>query len=42
MAKFAGRRDCALAVIVLPVDPYPTEVWKRLEDNVQKNRGQTS
>ena len=44
--KFVGRRDRALAIIVLSVDPAllyligdpedPTKVWKKLSDQFQK------
>ena len=45
-AKYVGRRDCALAIIILFVDPAllyligdpddPAKVWKKLFDQLQK------
>ena len=45
-AKFVGRRDCALVIIVLSVEPSllqiigdpedPVTVWKKLADQFQK------
>ena len=45
-AKFAARKDCGLAIVVLFVEPsllfllwdpeYPIAVWKKLADQFQK------